>query len=396
MEFINVEKMLDDASKIGVYMTAFPKTIFDVAGYPHYENVVSNILSFFFDANEEHGMSNLWLMSLLECCKAKGCDINSTDVFNNDIIHREYQTGEGKRIDILITTDSQTTILIENKIYASLDNDLKDYVKTVKKDFKDDEYNNRINIVLSLYEIDKQDEITKMKKNGFVNILYKDFLAYVSDNIGKYMYSANEKWLIYMKEFTNNLLRLSEGTMKKINEEWQAFLENNNTNICDFMDKYEKDINCKKKILDDARILISDRVNLNSDKVKSTPDIEIKNYNNNTHNFSGYTSIVVDLINSEKEDYVYEPYFMRKPSEKPCEKSGILYLAIWKRHDKPYNFEEIKERFSKKYPMAEINKCNAWGNFLLLKTISFKDYDEASFVQESVEIIEELKAYCSK
>lgn len=96
---------------------------------------------------------------------------------------------------------------------------------------------------------------------------------------------------------------------------------------------------------------------------------------------------------------------MRKPSEKSCEQAGFLYLAIWKRTGKKYKFEfeEIKERFSDLYPMAEIisaekghGKNSNWGDFLLLKKISFKDYDEASFVQESVEIIEELKAYCSK
>lgn len=383
---MNIKNMLDDASKIDAYMTTFPKTIFDVAGYPHYENVVSNILSFFLDANEEHGMSNLWLMTLLECCKAKGCDINNPDVFNNDIIRREYLTGKGNRIDILITTDSKTTILIENKIYSSLHNDLKDYVKTVKKDFNDDEYNNRINIVLSLYEIDKQDEITKMKKNGFVNILYKDLLAYVLDNIGKYMYSANEKWLIYMKEFINNLLRLSEGTMENINGEWQEFLENNITNICDFMDKYERDINCKKKMLADACSSISQKVKVNPDRV---------NMYNNNNNLSGYTSIFIDFKRSEKEVYAYEPYFMRKPSEKSGEQIGFLYLAIWNRKNRKEQFEEIKNLFSKNYPMAEINKSNGWGNFLLLKKISFKDYDKESFVQESVKIVDELEKYCN-
>ena len=36
------------------------KTFMDISGYPHYENVVSNILSFYFDDSEEHGMKDLW------------------------------------------------------------------------------------------------------------------------------------------------------------------------------------------------------------------------------------------------------------------------------------------------------------------------------------------------
>ena len=37
--------------------------IFDITGYPHYENVASNILKFFFDTNEVHGYRDLWLRS---------------------------------------------------------------------------------------------------------------------------------------------------------------------------------------------------------------------------------------------------------------------------------------------------------------------------------------------
>ena len=43
------------------------KTFFDVAGFPHYENVLSNILAFFFYTNEEHNLKDLWIKSLFEC-----------------------------------------------------------------------------------------------------------------------------------------------------------------------------------------------------------------------------------------------------------------------------------------------------------------------------------------
>ena len=44
-------------------------SIFDIAGYPHYENVCSNILAFYLDPNNEHGLGKLLylcLMSLLQ------------------------------------------------------------------------------------------------------------------------------------------------------------------------------------------------------------------------------------------------------------------------------------------------------------------------------------------
>ena len=36
-------------------LAANSKSIFSVAGYPHYENVCSNVLAFFLDPANEHG-----------------------------------------------------------------------------------------------------------------------------------------------------------------------------------------------------------------------------------------------------------------------------------------------------------------------------------------------------
>jgi len=39
-------------------------TIFQISWYPHYENVASNILQFFFSPDEVHGVKELFLSSL--------------------------------------------------------------------------------------------------------------------------------------------------------------------------------------------------------------------------------------------------------------------------------------------------------------------------------------------
>lgn len=36
------------------------KNIIEIAGYPNWENVNSNLLAFYFDENEEHGLSRLF------------------------------------------------------------------------------------------------------------------------------------------------------------------------------------------------------------------------------------------------------------------------------------------------------------------------------------------------
>ena len=42
------------------------KTVLEVSDFPHSEIAISNILAFFLDPNEEHGLADLVLKSLLE------------------------------------------------------------------------------------------------------------------------------------------------------------------------------------------------------------------------------------------------------------------------------------------------------------------------------------------
>ena len=41
-------------------------SIFDVSGYPHYENVCSNVLAFYLHPQKEHDLENLVLSALLK------------------------------------------------------------------------------------------------------------------------------------------------------------------------------------------------------------------------------------------------------------------------------------------------------------------------------------------
>lgn len=59
-----------DLQKFTKMLEAFPKpdtesdipqTFLEIAGYPHLENVASNILEFFFDTQAEHQFETLFL-----------------------------------------------------------------------------------------------------------------------------------------------------------------------------------------------------------------------------------------------------------------------------------------------------------------------------------------------
>ncbi|WP_096156402.1 MULTISPECIES: PD-(D/E)XK nuclease family protein [Bacillus] len=46
-------------------------TISEICGYPHYENVVSNVLAFFFDPGKGHGLETLCIEAIMQVLESK-------------------------------------------------------------------------------------------------------------------------------------------------------------------------------------------------------------------------------------------------------------------------------------------------------------------------------------
>jgi hypothetical protein len=64
MELGDITRLLDEFSRLP-QLTRVEPTILEIAGYPHYENVASNILAFFLDPKKGHGLGRIVLESLL-------------------------------------------------------------------------------------------------------------------------------------------------------------------------------------------------------------------------------------------------------------------------------------------------------------------------------------------
>lgn len=118
----NFKELLDDFRALPGRVER-PRTFMEIAGYPHYENVCSNILKFFMDPEESHGLGTLVLDALARAAKI---DVTEGSMSSNVSVDREISTDAGNRIDILITSDTHS-ILIENKIHAVANNPFKDY-----------------------------------------------------------------------------------------------------------------------------------------------------------------------------------------------------------------------------------------------------------------------------
>ena len=222
----NYGKVLDDFKRLHIQTVAIEPTFLDISGFPHYENVCSNILQFFFQTNEAHGMGDLFIQSLL---KTAGENISNTIIVNE--IFREQPTPSGKRLDIVITTDDYV-VGIENKIYAVLTNDLADYSTYLQSILTGRKLKR---IVLSINPI--------VTYSGFVNITYNELFKSVDSLMGNYWQSSNRKFMDYLNDFMQNIRRL-EGA-PSMNSDEIKFI---NDNILDLENLYCTLNNMKKEL----------------------------------------------------------------------------------------------------------------------------------------------------
>ena len=233
MNLSNMEKFLKDAVYIYNRIPKKEKTFMEVSGYPHYENVCSNILSFYFNPNEEHRLNDTVLKSLLSTIDKKQPKLINNISTDNISVYREYTTLKGNRIDIVIKNDD-FVIGIENKIYASVYNDLDDYAKTLDSINK-----NSIKVLLSLHN--KND--IKIKK-GFVNVTYNELFDNLMEKLDNV--DTTNKWYIYLVDFIASLKGYKVET--EMEQEINEWIKNNKENINNFLDviKIYKDNILKK------------------------------------------------------------------------------------------------------------------------------------------------------
>jgi len=191
------EILLQEFEKIPKLKETTP-TIIEIAGFPHYENVCSNILAYYFNTNNPHGLKNLLLKSLLDCARK---DL-SQKILDTIDVRREEMTPNQKRIDIAIESED-SIIIIENKIYADLYNDLHEYANHMQAMYAGKI--NQLKIVLSLNKAFEGNH-----SSGFINVTYLDFVQCIKSNLGDYMISADSKASIFLLDFLQTIQNLTK------------------------------------------------------------------------------------------------------------------------------------------------------------------------------------------
>jgi hypothetical protein len=191
--------------------------IFQIAGFPHYENVSSNVLEYFLKYP-------IVLQSLLSCISDK------YDTSKYITIDREAQTKNNKKIDILINTN-RYIIGIENKINAWLYNPVDDYCEYLQE-LAANEQKEVIFIVLS------KNKAPENKK--YINILYSNFALTLRKNYARLLSSLGHRYFFLLNEYVENIESFNGGLY--MNDEFVkiARIDNNSDKITQVVIEAEK------------------------------------------------------------------------------------------------------------------------------------------------------------
>lgn len=181
------------------------RTFMEISGYPHYENVCSNILEFYFNPEEEHGMETLLLTAFFKMAKER-CGVNFTEplIPKKVNVTREHAAEDQKRLDLMI--DAATfTIGIENKIYHWEANDFENYARVI------DRLGSNKTVVKAVLCL-RTHPGEAPPKGGFIRYTYADLWKHVRDLLGHHLPDASPKWTTYLTDFMTTTARLAGET----------------------------------------------------------------------------------------------------------------------------------------------------------------------------------------
>ncbi|MGL5889150.1 MAG: PD-(D/E)XK nuclease family protein [Bacteroidia bacterium] len=170
-------------------------TFLSIAGIQYRENTISRIYAYFLNHRNKE-ISNLLFSTLIELINEKNSKRNFKfeDEYNCQL---EYGTTNGNRIDIVIESNSsnnqqQSAIIIENKVFHILNNDLNDYWNSVPA-------YNKAGVLLTLKSQDTGN-------SNYVNITHKEWGSRILSQ--RFPYSLSPKEYIYINDFLKNLISM--------------------------------------------------------------------------------------------------------------------------------------------------------------------------------------------
>jgi hypothetical protein len=265
------------------------KTFLGIAKQPHYENVLSNMYAFYFDENEEHGLKDLFIKSLTDIIADKiknkvqfSKHFFDLSRFRNLDPSTEVSTIKNGRIDLLLVNNKQA-IIIENKVYHHLNNNLCDYWMSVHYPDVD-----KLGVVLSLKPM-------AAGHTFFVNITHKELLDQVISQLGNYSMDASDKYMVFLKDLYQNIMNLTNATISK--EEMDFYFKNR--------DKINQAARFKELVMSyvktEVDLACPDHFTLNIPKTNSNLEQRARYYDSKVHFNLTIVVIFEDMLTDKQK-----------------------------------------------------------------------------------------------
>jgi len=245
MIFEKLNRLISDFKKIPTTDKIHP-TFLEITGYPHYENVCSNILAFFLTPEAPHGMESLLLKSLIACNPQQGENLN----LSNISVEREKVTDNGNRIDLYIETDTHL-IAIENKIWHDPVNPFDDYALYMQSQNKKIEGSKKILLFLLGLNLTQS-----IKNSDFVFVSYVELFSEIRLRIGDYLTHSDQKYLSLLLDFMISIENLQRGY--RMDKQLFNFIRKNSDEVIEIMSKvneYKAELREKVKEVGDKTIV---------------------------------------------------------------------------------------------------------------------------------------------
>lgn len=188
--------------------------VFRIAGFPHSEQVSSNMLAWLFDPQSNHGLGALALETLLAL-------VGQIDAMDDEAtVETEVATGDNKRIDVLVCL-ADLNIVIENKVNAWLYNDLAGYREYVEK-------SNGVKSIVVVLTPHHQNNLSEYEKRGFIvgtnlfEVLYDELFDGILERLGGRIMDADSRGVDLLMQYIDNY---SPKRNERAMEEWDETIE---------------------------------------------------------------------------------------------------------------------------------------------------------------------------